>query len=39
VLRAEDEPTRQSRLALCALTGRVLKFGLGLLGIDTVERM
>ena len=39
VLRAEDEPTKLSRLALCALTGRVLKFGLELLGIDTVDRM
>lgn len=39
VLRAENDATKQSRLALCALTGRVLKFGLGLLGIETVDRM
>lgn len=39
VLRAEDEATRQSRLALSALTGRVLRFGLELLGIQVVDRM
>lgn len=39
VLRAEDDATKQSRLALSALTGRVLRFGLELLGIETVERM
>jgi arginyl-tRNA synthetase len=33
------EPTRSSRLALCELTGRVLKHGLGLLGIKVPERM
>ncbi len=32
-------PTRQSRLALCALTLRVLVTGLGLLGITVPERM
>src|SRR4249919_474473 len=33
------EPSRSSRLALCDLTGRVLRQGLGLLGIDVPERM
>jgi arginyl-tRNA synthetase len=39
VLRAESEAVKQSRLLLCDLTARVLKQCLGLLGIDTVERM
>jgi arginyl-tRNA synthetase len=39
VLKAEDEATRQSRLALCDLTARVLKQGLATLGIETVEQM
>jgi len=39
VLKAEDETTRNSRLALCALTARVLKQGLDTLGIETVEQM
>ena len=39
VLRAEDEGTRNSRLALCALTARVLKQGLETLGIEVVEQM
>lgn len=34
-----DEATRRSRLALCRLVERVMKDGLGLLGIETVERM
>jgi arginyl-tRNA synthetase len=38
VLKAA-EPERSSRLALCDLTGRVLRKGLDLLGIGTVERM
>jgi len=38
VLKAEG-PERDSRLALCDLTGRVLRQGLDLLGIGTVERM
>ena len=38
VLKSE-EPARSSRLALCDLTGRVLKHGLGLLGIQVPERM
>jgi arginyl-tRNA synthetase len=39
VLRAPDERTRSSRLALADLTARVLRDGLALLGIDTPERM
>ena len=39
VLGAEDETTRQSRLRLAALTGRTLKQGLQLLGLETLERM
>ena len=38
VLKADDA-TRASRLALCDLTARVLKQGLGVLGIETVEQM
>ncbi|MEO5916676.1 MAG: arginine--tRNA ligase [Luteolibacter sp.] len=38
VLKA-DEPIRSSRLALCDLTSRTLKTGLGLLGIEVPERM
>ncbi len=38
VLKAEGDAC-SSRLALCDLTGRVLRHGLGLLGIGTVERM
>ncbi len=39
VLRAEDEATRTSRLALCAATLRVLTAGLGLLGVPIPDRM
>jgi arginyl-tRNA synthetase len=39
VLKADDAATRDSRLALCALTARVLKQGLETLGIETVEQM
>jgi arginyl-tRNA synthetase len=39
VLKAEDEATKNSRLALCDLTARVLKQGLATLGIETVEQM
>jgi len=39
VLKAEDAATRSSRLALCDLTARVLKQGLDVLGIETVEQM
>lgn len=38
VLKA-DEPSRSSRLQLCALSARTLQHGLGLLGISTVEQM
>jgi arginyl-tRNA synthetase len=34
-----DESIKASRLALCQLTGETIKLGLGLLGIETVERM
>jgi arginyl-tRNA synthetase len=39
VLTAENETTRQSRLRLAALTGRTLKLGLQLLGLQPLERM
>ena len=39
VLKADGEETRQSRLALCAATLRVLTTGLGLLGVPLPERM
>ncbi len=39
VLKAPTPERRSSRLALCDLTSRVLKFGLDLLGIGVVERM
>jgi arginyl-tRNA synthetase len=39
VLKAPDEATRASRLALCELTARVLARGLNLLGIAAPERM
>ncbi len=39
VLKAESTECRDSRLALCHLTASTLKTGLGLLGIDIVERM
>jgi arginyl-tRNA synthetase len=38
VLKSEPEQ-RTSRLALCELTGRVLKTGLNVLGIETLEQM
>lgn len=38
VLKAED-PVRATRLALCELTARVLRQGLGVLGIETPEQM
>jgi arginyl-tRNA synthetase len=38
VLKAE-EPHRTTRLVLCDLTGRVLKQGLEVLGIETLEKM
>ena len=39
ILKAEDVATRNSRLALCDLTARVLKQGLETLGIEVVEQM
>lgn len=39
VLTAESDAEMNSRLALCDLVARTLKLGLGLLGIETVERM
>jgi len=39
VLRAADEASRLSRMRLCNLTARTLRLGLGLLGIETIERM
>jgi arginyl-tRNA synthetase len=39
VLRAPDEATRLSRMRLCDLTARTLELGLGLLGIEVIERM
>jgi arginyl-tRNA synthetase len=39
VLKAPDEETRASRLALCAVTLRTLVTGLSLLGVPTPERM
>ncbi len=39
VIDATPESVRNSRLRLCDLTARTLKLGLGLLGIETVERM
>jgi arginyl-tRNA synthetase len=39
VLKAEPASLRASRLALCALTLRVLTTGLGLLGVPVPERM
>jgi arginyl-tRNA synthetase len=39
VLKASDDATRASRLALCETTARALSRGLGLLGIAAPERM
>lgn len=39
VLKASDERTRASRLALCELTARVLERGLSLIGIAAPPRM
>ncbi len=38
VLQAEGA-VRETRLAICEMTGRILKGGLGLLGIETPDRM
>ena len=39
ILSAESEAVKTSRLRLAALTGRTLKQGLELLGLETLERM
>jgi arginyl-tRNA synthetase len=39
VLKANKESERESRIALCELTGRVLKTGLDALGIEVTEVM
>lgn len=39
VVDAEPQSVRLSRLRLCDLTARVLRIGLNLLGIETVEQM
>jgi arginyl-tRNA synthetase len=39
VLQAEDESLRNSRLLLCDLTGRTIKQGLAVLGIDVLDKM
>ena len=39
VLKADDEATRDSRLALCAAALRILSTGLGLLGVPIPDRM
>ncbi|MBT5847513.1 MAG: arginine--tRNA ligase [Verrucomicrobiales bacterium] len=39
VLKAKEETERESRLALCELTSRVLKTGLGVMGIEVTEVM
>lgn len=39
VLDIDDKPLQQSRLRLCSETAKILETGLGLLGIELVERM
>ena len=39
VLTAETAERQKSRLALCSLSASVLRLSLGLLGIDTLERL
>ena len=39
VLKVKKETERESRLALCELTSRVLKTGLGAMGIEVTEVM
>jgi len=39
VMKAETAELRTSRLALCALSASVLRLSLGLLGIETLERL
>ena len=37
--RVEGTPQEESRLVLCETTGRILKKGLNLLGLETLDRM
>lgn len=39
VLRAETEAKKQSRLAICACTAQTIQVGLGLLGIESPNKM
>ena len=39
VLKAEEGTQRETRLALCRVTARTLRTGLGLLGVEVPERM
>ena len=39
VLKADEGTQRETRLALCRVTARILRTGLGLLGIEVPERM
>ena len=39
VLKAAETSERDSRLALCDLTARVMQHGLAVLGIEVVEQM
>ena len=39
VLKADTEEQKASRLVLCDLTARILREGLGLLGIEVRDRM
>ncbi|NBV97272.1 MAG: arginine--tRNA ligase, partial [Verrucomicrobia bacterium] len=39
VLQAGSDPLQKSRLTLVGLTGDILREGLGLLGISTLEEM
>lgn len=39
VLKAENDQVKNSRLLLCDIVGRIMKQGLQLLGIQTVDRM
>jgi arginyl-tRNA synthetase len=39
ILAADNEQQKLSRLRLAALTGKTIKQGLNILGIDTLERM
>ncbi|MGZ3767927.1 MAG: DALR anticodon-binding domain-containing protein [Mucilaginibacter sp.] len=39
ILQAEDDITKQFRLQLSVASGKVIKKGMGLLGIEVPERM